>query len=294
MSPNYSNENVRNVRLALPKGRMEEAVFALLREAGIALTGEKRGYRPWISLPNFEVKILKPQSIIQMLHSGSRDIGFAGADWVYEHGANVVEILDTGLDSVRLIAAAPKDFLLNGELPNRHIVIASEYENLTRNWIARKGLDATFVHSYGATEVFPPEDADCIVDNTSTGSTLRANNLAIVDELMSSSTRLYASPMALESVYIREQIEVFGMLIRSVLEARLRVMVEVNVQKENLDAVVRVLPCMRQATISELQGGAGFAVKGAVPKNQLAQTIPKIRNAGGTDIVVTNFSQIIP
>ena len=172
MSPNLSP-----LRLALPKGSMEESVFELLQDSGIRLHASSRGYRPTISLPGFEVKILRPQNIAKMLDLGSRDLGFAGADWVAEHGVDLVELLDTDLDPVRIVAAAPSALLENGGLPKRHLVVASEYERLTESWLNRQQLDATFVLSYGATEVFPPEDADIIVDNTSSGNTLRANDL---------------------------------------------------------------------------------------------------------------------
>ena len=281
------------VKLAIPKGRMEEGVRALLADAGIHVTPTARSYRPHITLPGCEVKILKPQSIVEMLHVGSRDLGFAGADWVAELDGELVELVDTGLDPVRVVVAAPAELLSDGGLSARHLVVASEYERLTTRWIAARGLDASFVRSYGATEVFPPEDADLIVDNTATGSTLRANGLEIVDELMTSSTRLYANPRALEEPVKRETIDRLVLLIRSVLEARLRVMVEVNVAPERLEAVIAVLPCMRQPTISPLAGGEGFAVKAAVPRAELPMVVPKIKAAGGTDIVVTRLAQIV-
>lgn len=282
------------LRLALPKGRMAEGVLALLAGAGIGVRLDPRGYRPTLSVPGFGAKVLKPQTIVEMLHAGSRDVGFAGADWVAELAADCVEILDTGLDPVRLVAAAPEALLVDGRLPGRPLVVASEYERLTRAWIAAQGLDATFVRSHGATEVFPPEDADCIVDNTATGSTLRANRLAIVDELLRSSTRLYASPRALESPARREAIERFALVLRAVLEARARVMVEVNVGPERLEAVIARLPCMREPTVAPLHGDSGFAVKAAVPRADLPALIPDIKAAGGTDIVVTELCQIVP
>ncbi len=281
------------LRFALPKGRMQNGVLSLLKDAGIHVSGQDRGYRPSISLPNVEVKVLKPQNIIQMLHAGSRDFGFAGADWVEEHQANVVELLDTGLDPVKLVAAAPRSLLVEGKLPKQPLVIASEYQQLTKSWIKKRGLDATFVHSYGATEVFPPEDADCIVDNTATGSTLKANDLYIVDELMKSSTRLYANPSRLENKYCRERLESFVLLIKSVLEARTRAMVELNVSKEALERVVKVLPCMREVTISELREQKGYALRSAVPRKALPELIPTIKAAGGTDIVVSSITQIV-
>ncbi|HSL19711.1 MAG TPA: ATP phosphoribosyltransferase [Methylomirabilota bacterium] len=282
------------LQLAIPKGRMHEGVARLLAEAGIHLTQTVRSYRPHVNLPDCEVKILKPQSIVEMLHAGSRDVGFAGADWVAELDGDLVELVDTGLDPVRVVAAAPASLVRDGALPRGPLVVASEYERLTRRWIAERGLDATFVRSYGATEVFPPEDADLIVDNTATGSTLEANALVVVDELMTSSTRLYANPDALNHPERRRAIDALVLLVRSVLEARRRVMVEVNVTPDTLEAVLAVLPCMRQPTVAELAGGGGFAVKAAVPRADLPAVIPKLKAAGGSDVVVTRIAQIVP
>lgn len=282
------------LRIALPKGRMKDGVFQLLGDAGIQIRMGARNYRPVLSLPWLEAKILKPQNTIEMLHAGSRDIGFAGADWVAELGAELVELLDTGMDPVRLVAAAPAFLLENGKLPNKKLVVASEYQRLTQDWIKKSGLDAQFVRTYGATEVFPPEDADCIVDNTATGATLRSNSLDIVDELMTSSTRMYVNPRVLDVPEKRERVEHLVMVIRSVLEARKRVMLEVNVSSEQLDALVDILPCMREPTISELHGEQGYAVKVAVLRKELPNLMPRIKAVGGTDLVVSRINQIVP
>jgi len=284
---------METIRLGLPKGRMYDGVKALLSGAGIEVKVGSRDYRPTVNLEGFETKILKPQNIVEMLHVGSRDLGFAGADWVAELGGELVELLDTQMDPVRLIAAAPISLLEDLKLPKMHLVIASEYERITRNWIEKEGLDATFVRTYGATEVFPPEDADCIVDNTATGSTLRANNLHIVDTLMLSSTRLYATPRAMDDPEKRARIEDVVLVVKSVLEARGRVMLELNVASADLERVVAILPCMREPTISSLHGASGYAVKAAVPRASLATLVPKIKAAGGSDIVVTAISQIV-
>jgi ATP phosphoribosyltransferase len=282
------------LRIGLPKGRMERAVLDLLAEAGIRVTPTARGYRPCVRLQATEAKVLKPQNIVEMLMLGSRDVGFAGADWVAELSADVVEVLDTGLDPVRVVAAAPDTLLCDGRLPARHFVVASEYEQLARAWIAGHGLDAECVRSYGATEVFPPEDADVIVDNTATGATLQANGLTIIDTLMTSSTRLYASPAAWADVAKRQRIEDLRLVLASVLEARRRVMVEVNASAECLDRVVAALPSMRQATVSPLYGNGSFAVKAAVPRDVLPQVIPALKAVGGTDVIVSALAQIVP
>ena len=286
--------DARLLHLALPKGRMQAGVLSLLADAGIRVRGEERGYRPGVSVPGFEVKVLKPQNIVEMLNKGSRDVGFAGADWVAELQVDLVELLDTGLDPVRIGAAAPVSLLENGRLPERPLVVASEYTRLTRDWIAAQKLEAAFVRSYGATEVFPPEDADCIIDVTQTGATLKANGLEIVDTLLTSSTRLYANPRVLDNPVKREAIDGVVLLVRSVLEARARVMLEVNVSAENLEALIKILPCMREPTISTLHGGAGYAVKVAAPRKNLPALIPEIKKVGGTDIVVTALTQIVP
>lgn len=282
------------VRFAIPKGRMQEEVLRLLRDAGVGVAASARDYRPTISMPGFEVKVLKPRAIVEMLDAGARDLGFAGADWVEEHSADLVELLDTGLDRVRLVAAAPESILDRGRLPDRPLVVASEYERVTRRWIERLQLDARLLRSYGATEVLPPEDADCIVDNAATGSTLAANTLTVIDELMTSSTRLYASRAAMDDPRTRGAIERFAMLVESVLDARMRAMVEVNVPADALDRVIEVLPCMREPTVAPLRSSTGYAVKAAVPRAQLARIIPAIKERGGTDIIVTTPEQIVP
>ncbi|HOX17149.1 MAG TPA: ATP phosphoribosyltransferase [Spirochaetales bacterium] len=288
-------ETGTKLRIGLPKGRMQEAVLALLAEAGLAVRLGERDYRPMVAGGGFDAKLLKSQNIVEMLATGTRDLGFTGADWVRELGADLVEVLDTGFDPVTLVAAAPAASLgPGGELPRRALVVASEYEGLSRAWIAERGLEAVFVRSYGATEAFPPEDADVIIDNVATGSTLRANRLAVVDELMRSTTRLYASREAMADPEKARGVERVALLCRSVLAARGRVMLEVNVGSDALDAVVAALPCMREPTVSALRGGGGWAVKVAAPREALPTLIQEIRARGGTDIVVTEPSWIVP
>ena len=282
------------LRLAVPKGRMQEGVVHLLAEAGVQLVSSARSYRPSISLPRCEVKVLKPQSVVEMLHMGSRDLGFTGKDWVAELDGDLVQLLDTGLDPVRLVAAVPRQLLSAGIESRPGLIVASEYERLTRRWIEHRGLEARFLRSYGATEVLPPEDADVIIDNTATGSTLEANGLEIVDEVMSSSTCLFASPEALQEPLKKQRIEDFVLLLSSVLEARRRVMVEVNVDESRLAGILEALPCMREPTISQLAGGHGFAVKAAVLRTELPEVVPRVKALGGTDVVVTHLGQIVP
>ncbi|MGH9381254.1 MAG: ATP phosphoribosyltransferase [Thermoanaerobaculia bacterium] len=282
------------LQLALPKGRMQREVFRLLEDAGLPVAAPDRDYRPRLPDPSLQAKLLKPQNIVEMLAAGSRDLGFAGRDWVEELDVELVELLDTGLDPVRLVAATPAAVLEGGRLPARPLVVASEYERLTRAWIARRGLAGTFLKSFGATEVFPPEDADLVVDLTATGATLRAHGLVVAEELMLSSTRLYASPQAMADPARRDRIEQLTLVFTAILAARQRVMVEVNVPRERLEAVVQALPAMRNPTVALLHGGAGYAVKAAVPRSSLPRLIAELKARGGTDLVVVNLQGVVP
>ena len=165
------------IHLALPKGHMQVEVCRLLEDAGVRMTlGNARGYRPSIPLPNYDVKLLKPQNILGMLLAGTRDVGFAGGDWVEELSiTGLVEVLDTGLDPVRIVAASPDPNILKKGvgLGGRKLIVATEYCGITQKWLSETGIDATVLRSYGATESLPPEDADLIVDNAATGSTLK-------------------------------------------------------------------------------------------------------------------------
>ncbi|MEE2940562.1 MAG: ATP phosphoribosyltransferase [Planctomycetota bacterium] len=286
------------LRLALPKGRLQQSVLALLDDAGVRVDLGGRAYRPTVSLPDTEAKLLKPQNVVEMLAAGARDLGFAGADWALEKDAPVVELLDTGLDPVRIVAAAPRALLdETGALPRtgpgRPLVVATEYVGLAEAWIEREGLDARVLRTYGATEVFPPEDADLIVDNTSSGATLAANGLEITGDVLRSSTRLFASRDAARDPAKRARMDELVLLLRSVLDARTRVMLELNVGQADLEAVLDVLPCMRQPTISALRGEAGFAVRAAVPRREIATLVPRLKELGGADIVISNVSQLV-
>jgi ATP phosphoribosyltransferase len=284
------------VRLGLPKGRMQERVTGLMEAAGLPVRVGARAYRPVVGDGSaFETKLLKARGVVEMLAAGTRDVGFAGADWVRELGAEdrVVEVLDTGFDPVRIVAAALPGLDLDAPRA-RPLLVATEYAGLTERWIAARGLDARVVRTFGATEVYPPEDADLIVDNTATGSTLAANGLEIRDELMRSSTRMFAARGAMDDPGRRDAIEQLALVLRSVLEARARVMVECNVPGEQLEAVIAVLPCMHEPTVASLHGGAGYAVKAAIRREELFTVIPAVKARGGFDIVVSGPTQIVP
>lgn len=209
-----------------------------------------------------------------------------------ETGAQVEELLDTGFDRVKIVSAAHTSENKD-RLRSRRIIAASEYENISRKYLEKERFNFLFIKTYGTTEAFPPEDADLIIDNTATGQTLRANNLKIIDEIFQSSTRLIANREALNSPWKKVKIDELLMLITSVLNARQRVMLEMNIPADKLETVVKVLPCMRAPTVAPLYKEMGYAVKVAVLKNEIPRLIPKLKKLGATDILEYDFRKVV-
>lgn len=282
------------LRLAIPKGRITEEVVRLLAAAGIRVRSDGRSYRPVLSDPEIEAKYLKPQNIPRLIEIGAHDCGFTGHDWIVESGADVVECLDTGLDPVTLVAAAHENHAAGLDRLPRPIVVASEFETITRKFMEGRGRPWLFIRTHGATEVFPPEDADLILDLRASGLTLRENRLVVIDEVLQSTTRFVASRAALADPWKAEKIEAIGTLMAAVLEARRRILLEMNVPSDRLQAVVAVLPSMKAPTIQELYGGTGYAVKAAVPRDGLSRTIQALRQAGATDLLAYALEKVIP
>jgi ATP phosphoribosyltransferase len=283
----------RQVRLIVPKGHMFHGVRELLGEAGLRLGVDDRSYRPKANDPRFRVKIVRAQNVPQLLELGAHDIGFSGRDWIEERESKVVEILDLGLDPVRVVAAACECETLDS-LRTRRIIVASEYERLTRRWLDANRLDYVFVQSYGSTEVFPPEDADLIVDNCASGATLEANGLHVLAEILTSSTRLIACPASLGVPEVRDALDDLRLNLEGVLLGRRKVLLEMNVPKAKLETILPQLPAMKSPTVSPLAGEAGYAVKIAVDRDKAAALIPVLKRLGVTDILETRLSKIIP
>lgn len=280
-----------SLKVVLPKGKLYEKVAELFKDTGIDIErASERMYRLTSKDSNIKVKVMKPQNIPKLIELGSHDAGFTGLDWIKESKADVCEVLDLGFDPVRIVAAVPEG-ASKEQLLRRKIVVASEYENLAREYLDREGFDYVLIRTYGATEAFPPEDADMIIDNTSSGRTLREQHLTPIDTLMESSTRFIANKKALERR--RDKIEELKLLFTSVLDARERVMLEMNVSNENLKDVIKVLPCMRAPTIAPLYNNEGYAVKAAVKKGEVKKLIPMLKRLGATDILEYELKKVV-
>lgn len=281
------------LRLLIPKGRIYDNLARLFSEAGFPIYLPDRTYRPDFGADWVDAKIMKPQNVAKLVELGGHDAGFTGYDWISETGSDVVEVMDLGFDKVRIVAAVPAA-LDEGALKSRRIVVATEYVNLAESWLKAKGYDYVLVRTYGATEVFPPDDADMIIDNTATGRTLQENGLRIVDTLLESSTRFVASVAAMADVEKRRRIDELTMLFKAVLDGRDRVMLEMNVTKLRFADLVAGLPAMRSPTVAPLYGDDGYAIKIAVRRTEVPELLPRLKRLGATDIVEYDLRKVMP
>ncbi|MBP3709280.1 MAG: ATP phosphoribosyltransferase [Treponema sp.] len=286
------------LKILLAKGRIYESVRKLLDDVGISIYLPDRTYFPMTNQKDLEFQVVKPQIVSNLLAHGKADIGFSGKDWVYENGAenDVEEIVDLGFDPVRVVAAIP-DTLDFDALATVPVTIATEYQNLSAQWIRNKHINGKIFRTWGTSEGFVKDGenalAQILVDNTSTGSSLRANNLKIVDTLMESSTRLYASKAAMSDPQKKQKIMEFKMLVQAVLNARERVMLEMNCAKEQFDALVKGIPAMKSPTVSPLFGERGYAIKIAVQKSEVPALLPKLQSLGATDILEYELRKVM-
>jgi ATP phosphoribosyltransferase len=281
------------LRILIPKGRIFDNVSRLFADAGFPITMADRTYRPKIAADWLDAKIMKPQNVGELLELGSHDAGFTGADWIQESRADVAEILDLGMDRVRIVAAVPAD-LDDAALKAKRLVVATEYVGIAEAWLGARGYDYRIVRTYGATEVFPPDDADMIIDNTSSGQTLKDNGLRIAATILESSTRFVASRAAMADGEKRGRIEELAMLFRAVLDGRERVLLEMNVTKARFPDLAAGLPAMRSPTVSPLYGDDGYGVKIAVKKGEIPELIPRLKKLGATDIVEYDLRKVVP
>ena len=278
------------LKILLAKGRIYESVYELLNDVGITIHLPDRTYFPTTNQKDLAFQVVKPQITSALLAQNKADVGFSGKDWVYENGVQnkVVEIMDLGFDPVRIVAAVPEtvDF---DTLLKKPVTIATEYQNLSKNWIKEKKVDGTIFRTWGTSEGFvrddPDSEAQILIDNTSTGSSLKANRLKICVTLMTSSTRMYASKEAMKDPAKKQKIMELKMLFEAVLAARDKVMLEMNVSKKNFEKLVAAIPSMKSPTVAPLYGDDGYAIKIAVKKGEVPTLLPKLRDLGATDIL---------
>ena len=289
------------LNLVLPKGSLERATLELFDDADLAVVrGSDVEYRASIDDPRVtEVRILRPQEIPSYVAEGRFDLGITGRDWIEETGAEVVSLTElhysksTARPINVVLAVAADDAARSVEDLGPGVRVHTEYPELTKRYFAERGVDAEVHLSYGATEAKVPDIADAVVEITETGRALRSAGLRIIDTVLVSHTELIASPAAHADPAKRAAMEQLQTLLSGALEARGRVLLKLNIDSANLDAVIALLPALKSPTVSKLFGDEAFAVETVVAKSEINILIPALKEKGATGIIELPIAKIV-
>ncbi len=286
--------------IAIPKGSLEEQTFLLFKQADLEIKRTEREYNPKINDPRIgKVKILRPQEIAGYVAEGYFDVGITGHDWVIESGADVLEIADMpyskqGAGIVKIVIAVPDDQKIKSASDIKpHSRVTTEYPNITRSYFERLGIPTEIHFSYGATEAKVPDLMDVVVDVTETGSTLRKNNLKIIDVMLESTTKLVVNKDSWNDSTKRRAIEEIRTLLLAVIEARGKVLLDMNVPAGKLDELIASLPAMKLPTVTKLYNSEYYAVETVVAKETVNILIPELKRLGAEDILELSISKIV-
>jgi ATP phosphoribosyltransferase len=287
-----------SLRLGIPAGSLQEATAELFRRAGYKLTFSSRSYYPTIDDQEIECLLIRAQEMARYVQDGILDAGLTGYDWIVEHNADVQEVAELVFSKVsrrpvRWVLCVPEDSPVRTVKDLQGKRIATEAVGLTTQYLARHGVTAKVEFSWGATEVKPPRLADAIVEVTETGSSLRANNLRIVDEVLTSTTRFIANRAAYADAWKRQKIDDLVLMLRGALAADGKVGLMMNVPRGRLAKVLALLPALQKPTISSLADEAWVDVNTVLDESVVRNIIPRLKAAGATGIVEYPLNKVI-
>lgn len=286
------------IKLGIPAGSLQEATAELFKKAGYSIKFSSRSYYPEIDDEEIECMLIRAQEMARYVEQGILDAGITGYDWIIETGANVHEICELMFSKVsrrpvRWVLCVPNDSPVKSAKDLEGKRIATEVVGLTKQYLAKHGVSAHIEFSWGATEVKPPRLADAIVEVTETGSSLRANNLRIVDDVLHSTTRFIANKEAFKDEQKREKLENIALMLKSCLAAEGKVGLMMNVRRGDLAHVLSVLPALQTPTVSSLSDPDWVDVNTIVNENYVRAIIPKLKAAGARGIVEYPINKII-
>lgn len=285
--------------LGLPKGSLQEATFGMFKKAGFTIKSSSRSYAPTVDDPEIEARLIRAQEISRYVEHGMLDVGMTGYDWIVENGSDVVEVADLvygkqELRPLRWVLAVPNDSPIQDAKDLEGKRIATEAVGLTKRYLEQHGVRADVEFSWGATEVKAPELVDAIVEITETGSSLRANNLRIVDTIMESTTRLIANTAAWKDHWKRKKIESLSLLLKGALAAVTRVLIKMNAPKEKSEDILALLPAMHAPTVNDLSTTGWCSIESVVKEAVIREIIPQLKAAGAVDIIELSLNKVIP
>ncbi|MBI2167226.1 MAG: ATP phosphoribosyltransferase [Candidatus Omnitrophica bacterium] len=289
----------KKLKLALPKGSLEEATYVLMRKAGFNTSVSNRSYFPSVDDPELEVVLYRPQEMSRYVEDGVVDCGITGHDWVVENSSKVLELCELSYSKrtrnpVRWVLAVHEDSSFQKPQDLEGKKIATELVNVTKDYLKKKKIQAEVEFSWGATEVKPPNLADAIVEATETGSSLRANRLRIIDTVLVSTTQLIANQKSYADAWKRAKIDNFVLLLKGAILAQDKVGLKMNVAKRDLPKVLKILPALKTPTISNLSDEGWYDVETIIDEVVVRELIPELKKAGAHGIIEYPLNKVIP
>lgn len=287
------------LKLGLPKGSLQESTLKLFRKAGYHIAVSSRSYYPVFDDVQIESMLIRAQEMARYVENGILDCGLTGYDWIMEQAADVKEVAELnyakeGLRPVRWVIAVPNDSKIRSIKDLNGKRIATELVGFTRRYLKANRIKAEIDFSWGATEVKPPYLADAIVELTETGTSLRANNLRVIETILESSTRFIANKKVWQDPWKRQKMENIVMLLKGALAAEEKVGLKMNVQKKDLKRVMSLLPAMHSPTISALSDSEWYDLDVVIDEKMICELIPKLKKAGASGIVEYQLNKVIP
>jgi len=282
----------------LPKGSLQEATIQKMAKAGFNIQVSSRSYVPYVDDDELEIRLIRAQEISRYVEHGYLDCGITGHDWIIENGSEVHEVGEFLFSKVsrrpaRWVLCVPENSPVKSVKDLQGKRIATEVVNLTRKYLKKHGVTAEVEFSWGATEVKAHELVDAIVEVTETGSSLRANKLRIVDELLSSTPRLIANQKSWKDQWKRQKIETLAMLLKGAIEAEAKVGLKMNIAEKNLKKLLKALPALRNPTISSLSQKGWIAVETIVDEHVVREFIPKLKAVGAEGIIEYPLNKVV-
>lgn len=287
------------LKIGIPKGSLQESTLKLFRKAGYHITVSARSYYPSFDDVEIEAMLIRAQEMARYVQDGILDCGLTGYDWILEQNADVHEVAELnyakeGLRPVKWVIAVPNDSKIKSIKGLRGKRVATELVGFTKRYLKSKRIKAEVDFSWGATEVKPPHLADAIVELTETGTSLRANNLRILETILESSTRFISNKKAWQDKWKRQKMENIVMLLKGALSAEEKVGLKLNVSDKSFRRVMSLLSAMHSPTISPLSDKGWYALEVIIDEKIVRDIIPKLKMAGATGIVEYQLNKVIP
>ena len=287
------------LRLAIPKGSLQEATVSLFEKAGFRITMSRRSYFPDVDDDSLKLRLLRPQDIPRYVAKGVVDAGVTGKDWVRENGADLqiaaeLNYAKRTLRPIKWVLAVPEDSPIKSVKDLQGKSVSTELVRVTSEYLRSQGVQANVEFSYGATEVKVPDLVDAIVELTETGTSLRAHNLRVIGTVMETVTVLAVNNDSWEDPAKREKIESLVVLLQGAILAQNKVMLKMNVPQNKIDDVISILPALREPTVSPLVHEAWSAVETVVDEKVVRELIPKLKRAGAEGIIEFSLNKVIP